>query len=57
MSVFSAETIFSTLEEQTDQVTPVKDIVQPIPESTEEQEKLLQVQSNWLIRTNLKTIS
>lgn len=43
MSVFSAEVILLILEDQTSQIIHVEDIVQPIPESTEEQEKLLRV--------------
>jgi hypothetical protein len=42
-SIFSAEIILSTLEDQTSQTIHVKDIVPPIPENVEEQEKLLQV--------------
>lgn len=43
MSVFSAKTILGTLECQTNKATQITDLVKPIPESTEEQEKLLQV--------------
>lgn len=43
MSVYSAEMILFTLEDQTDKIIHIKDLVQPIPDSTEEQEKILQV--------------
>lgn len=43
LSVSSAGVILHTLECQTDKFITVTDLVQPIPESTEEQEQLLQV--------------
>lgn len=43
LSVSSAGVILRTLECQTDKFITVTDLVQPIPESTEEQEQLLQV--------------
>lgn len=43
MAVVSAKTILHTLQSQTSKVVEIKDLVQPIPESIEEQEKLLQV--------------
>ena len=43
MCVFSAEVLLDILEDQTNQTVHIKDLVQPIPESTEEQEKFLQV--------------
>ena len=43
MSVHSAEKILFTLEDQTTQIIQVQDLIKSIPESIEEQEKLLQV--------------
>ena len=43
MFVFSAETIFSTLNDQINQPVDLKEFLQPIPDSIEEQEKVLQV--------------
>ena len=43
MTFFSAREILHTLQCQTEKPIHVKDIVQPIPDTIEEQEKLLQV--------------
>lgn len=49
MAVVSAGTILHTLECQTNKAIEIADLVEPIPESTEEQEKLLQVKRPWLL--------
>lgn len=43
MAVIAAETILHTLEIQTNKDIEITDLVKPIPETIEEQEKLLQV--------------
>ena len=43
MTVFSAKDILHTLQWQTEKIFEVKDLVQPIPDTIEEQEQLLQV--------------
>ena len=45
MAVVSADAILETFEYQTNLVIEITDLVQPIPDSTEEQESLLQVKS------------
>lgn len=49
MCVFSAATILHTLEFQTSKVIEILDIVQPIPEKIEDQEKVLQVKTGIYI--------
>lgn len=53
MAVVSAGTILHTLECQTRKAIAIIDLVEPIPDSTEEQEKLLQVKvTNFLALSN-----
>ena len=43
LSIYSVETVLKTFQRRISNSVQIKDLVQPIPESIEEQEKILQV--------------
>ena len=51
MTVFSARDILHTLQYQTEKRIHIQDLVKPIPDTIEDQEKLLQVLwVNWIMQ-------